>query len=174
MGALAKTKKTLTPKQIKALVVLSTGSTYKKAAEVAGVSEATIGKWVRLNHFHREFTKAMERMRYQYEARAIAAGQDALAVVHKELQNDEAELRLKAGATLVNNATRLGTRYKELEVSGALPAPQPMIIFPTGTTMPWNSSPVKVANHLEDGKVVDAEEVKELPEGTKEDEDTDE
>jgi len=157
MGALTKTsKKKLTPKQLKALTVLATGGTHKKAAAVAGVSENTIANWTKENEFHREFQKAMERMRYQFEARAIAAGQDAIAVVHRELENKDVETRLKAGNTLIGASVRLGTRYKELEVSGALPAPQPMIIFPEGTNMPWNAKPVDVINVT----------AKELPEKT--------
>jgi hypothetical protein len=173
MGALTATKKKpLTPKQMKALVALAAGSTHKRAAEIAGVTENTIGNWIKLNTFHREFSKAMERMRYQFEARVIAAGQDAIAVVHKELENKDVEIRLKAGTSLANNAVRVGTRYKELEVSGALPAPQPMIVFPAGTSMPWNAAPVNVINMKEE--VVDAEEAKELPEETGEGEDTNE
>ena len=170
MGAITKkkAKRTLSPKQMKALVALTSGQSHKKAAELAGVSEATISNWMRTNLFHKEFTKAMERMRYAFEARVVAAGQDAIAVIHKELDNPDVEIRLKAGTSLANNAVRIGSRYKELEVSGALPAQQPMIIFPQDTKMPWNSKPVEV---VVDAKavVVDAK-AKELPSGSEDDE----
>ena len=163
MGALTKKdkKKSLTPKQMKALTVLATGGTWAKAAEAAGVGKTTISKWVRLNEFHRELTKAMERMRYAFESRAIAAGQDAIAVAHNELKHKDADIKLKASNILVGAAVRLGSRYKELEVSGALPAPQPMIIFPDNTRMPWNAKPVDV--------IVDVK-AKELPEKIDEEE----
>jgi hypothetical protein len=154
--------KKLTPKQMKALVAIASGLTHKKAAELVGVNENTIGVWTRLPIFSREFQKTMERMRYQFEARVVAAGQDAVAVIHKELDNKDVDVRLKAGVALANNAVRVGTRYKELESAGALPSQTPMIVFPAGTVLPWNSTPISVATP----DVVDAEEVKELPEST--------
>lgn len=156
-------KKLLTPKQMKALVALTSGLTNRKAAELAGVSEATICNWIRTNAFHKEFTKAMERMRYAFEARVISAGQDAIAVVHKELDNPDVEIRLKAGTSLANNAVRVGSRYKELEVSGALPSAQPLVIFPEGTKMPWNAKPVEV---------IVSTTAREIPEKTGENEDS--
>lgn len=161
MGTLTK-KKLLTPKQMKALVALTAGMTQKKAAELAGVSEATINNWLRLNAFHKEFRKAMERMRYEFEARTISAGLDGVAVIHKELNHADVEVRLKAGTALANNAVRVGSRYKELEVSGALPAAQPLVVFPDGTQMPWNAKPVSV--------IVDVK-ARELPEKSGDNED---
>lgn len=149
-------KKELKPKQIQALILLAEGKSHRSVAEAVGVSQKTLSIWKREDLFHKEFKKAMERMRYEFEARIVAAGQNAVVAVNKELENPSAELRIKAGATLVNAAVRLGARYKELEVTGAIPT-TPIVVFPEGTNMPWNAKPIGV--DIEASKAAEKDEV---------------
>jgi hypothetical protein len=147
-------KKDLSPKQVKALLVLSVGQSQERAAKEAGVQTKTVNLWLKEERFREELRLTMERMRHQFESRVMSVANNAMVVVQELLTHKEPLLRLKGAQLALNSATRLSTRYKELQVEGYVPPPAPMIVITDGMKDPiFNpSTPTK---QLE--AVIDAE-----------------
>jgi hypothetical protein len=141
--------KKLTPKQQKALMALALGQTNEKAAEAAGVSQSAVAAWLKREEFKRELRSAMERIRSMFEGRIMALASNAAAVV-QDLMNattvvnnkvvPDMELRAKGANLALSAAVKIATRYKELQVEGYAPPAAPLIVFPSGTVMPWNNT----------------------------------
>lgn len=128
--------KDLSPKQVKALMVLSVGQSQLKAAQEAGVQEKTVNLWMKNDTFRDELRLTMERMRQQFESRVMSVANNAMVVVQELLTHKEPLFRLKGAQLALNSATRLSTRYKELQVEGYVPPPAPMIVIADGSKHP--------------------------------------
>lgn len=152
-------KKTVTPKQIKALVILATGGSNEKAAVAASVTPATIRNWTRDETFSEELRLTMERTRHQFESRVMQVANNAMVVVQDAMSSPSAEVRLKGANLALNAAVRLSTRYKELQVEGYVPPPTPMIVFPAGTKQPWANTKMLAAPEMPEGGIVDVEAI---------------
>jgi hypothetical protein len=94
------------------------------------------------HEFREELRLAMERMRHQFESRIVGLANNAAVVVQEAMESKDLETRMDAAKTAINAAVRMATRYKELQVEGYVPPPQPMIILPPGSRMPWENAPV--------------------------------
>ena len=69
-------------------------------------------------------------------------------------------IRLKANVGALNATVRLLTRYKELDMTGYVPQPAPLIIFPAGTKQPWsNQGELPVSIGKDTNRIIDVEAV---------------
>jgi hypothetical protein len=131
-----KKKTDLTPKQVKALAVLSLGQTQAAAAKEAGVTQNTLTLWMKDEEFRDELRLLMERMRNQFESRVMLAANDGMAVIQQAMRSEDPEMAFKAANSSVAAGVRLVSRYKQLQVEGYVPPPAPMIVIPEGAHHP--------------------------------------
>ena len=154
-----KKREELTPKQITALTVLSLGQSHKEAAKEAGVNNNTITLWMKDETFRNELRLYMERRRQQFESRVMQVANNAMVVVQELLTDKNQDVRAKGAQLALNAAVRLSTRYKELQVEGYVP-PQPLVVFPPGTRLPWAQKALAAPEHTEisdEDDVIDVE-----------------
>jgi hypothetical protein len=153
-------KKELTPKQVRALSVLSLGQSQVQAAKEAKVNQNTLTVWMKDEKFRDELRLLMERMRQQFESRVMIAANDGMAVIQKAMRNKDEDLKLRAANSAVNAGVRIATRYKELQVEGYVAPLAPMIVFADGQADPI-FNPTKIPAHSLGPGVIDttAEEI---------------
>ena len=138
-------KSNITPKQMKALMVLSVGRSQAEAATAAGVSAKTVAVWMKDEDFLDERRLMMERMRHQFESRVMQVANNAMVVVQDMLSDSSKDIRAKGATLALNAAVRLTTRYKELREEGFIAPSNPMIILPADTKMPWQQKALAAA-----------------------------
>lgn len=142
-------RETLTPTQDLAAVQLGHGMSIEKVAVDAGVNERTVRRWMREDDFRLAMREALDRARYRLEARLFALSDHATVIVQR-LMNSKSDDQQYHGAKLaLGNAVRMAARYRELQIEGYVPQ-TPMIVFPQGTRMPWNSLPLPVPRYQGD------------------------
>jgi hypothetical protein len=134
-------KKKLTPRQERAVMVLAVGQKNETAAQAAGVGVRSVQKWMKDPTFREELRQTMERMRQVFEGRVMQLANNAAVVVQEMLQDHDPNRRAEGAKLALNAAVRLSTRYKELQMEGYVPPPQPMIVLPPGSRMPWENTP---------------------------------
>jgi DNA-binding CsgD family transcriptional regulator len=160
---MARTKRTdISPKQSKALALLAVGQSQAQAAQGAGVNHNTVTNWMRDEKFRAELRLMMERTRQQFESRVMQVANNAMVVVQELLKDGDKGIRAKGANLALNAAVRLSTRYRELQVEGAV-QPTPLVIFPDGTRLPWAQKALAAPEHTQlsdpddDGDIVDVE-----------------
>jgi len=140
-NALATTtdKKKLTPKQTEVLSLLIMGHSIEGAANASGIAPSTIGSWLKIPFFNEEYRLAMERSRQIIENRLMSLAQKAMNRTNEFMDSANPDIRLEASKIVLNSTVRVLNRYKELQVQGFIAPAQPLVIFPTGTQLPWAS-----------------------------------
>ena len=99
----------LTPKQRKAIPALLTADTIQKAADITGVSERTLHRWLKEGSFTAELHQAQDRAideavsRLSGEARAAAS---TLATIHRDVKVSPA-IRVQAAQALLAHVLKL-------------------------------------------------------------------
>jgi hypothetical protein len=157
---MAKRKLDITPKQNKALMALVAGQTNEAAANAAGVSQNTLYRWMKDEKFRDELSLFMQRTRMQFEARINRVANNATVVVQQMLESPDISQRAQGAKLALQTASRLASRYKELQVEGYVPPPTPMIVFPEGSKPAWMNKQLPPAPDPPEDLVVEAEEIK--------------
>lgn len=121
-------------------MVLATGQKNETAAAAAGVGIRSVQKWMKDPTFREELRQTMERMRQVFEGRVMQLANNAAVVVQEMLTHPDMDRRAEGAKLALNAAVRLSTRYKELQMEGYVPPPQPMIVLPPGSRMPWENA----------------------------------
>ena len=108
----------LTLKQLKAIAALLTTSTREEAAKVAGVSPATLYRWLKEPPFREEYRaerfRVMERVLGELLARSTAA----ITVLGDALEDSDVNARLRAARSILDyvlKGTELERKIHELE-----------------------------------------------------------
>jgi len=103
----------LEPKQVKAIAALLEESTISKAAVAAGISHATIHRWLQEPEFRRAFMHARWRTVQQSIARVQSFSSEAILVLYDIMSDKSAPYyaRLSAANSIINT----GLRGVELE-----------------------------------------------------------
>lgn len=131
-------KKKLSPKQVQALALLVAGHTHEGVAGVVEIPITTLQSWLQNPLFNDEYRLAMERYRMILEGRLNSIAQKASNKINEFLDSTNPEIRLEAAKIAINAAVRANNRYKEVQVQGLI-QPQPLVVFPVGTQLPWAS-----------------------------------
>jgi hypothetical protein len=151
-------KKTLAPKQIKAIALLSSGLSQDKVAEEVGVQYNTIVEWQKSDLFREELRITAERARQTFESRVFNLANNSAVIVGDMIQDTKNKERQLEGVKLAfGAAVRLANRYKELQVEGFIAPTQPLVVFPPGTQFPWKNKAVLPPKPLEIPDVIDVE-----------------
>lgn len=144
--------KKLTSKQTRAIAIISTGHTIEHAASLVGVKPNAISQWMHNQLFREELDLTMERIRKTFESRVFSLANNSAPIIQKAMEATRFEImdgkrvevpdmdrRLEGAKIAMGAAVRLANRYKELQVEGFAPPPQPLVVFPEGTIMPWQN-----------------------------------
>ena len=102
----------LEPKQLKAIAALLEESTISKAAVAAGISHATIHRWLQEPEFRRAFMHARWRTVQQSIARVQSFSSEAISVLYDIMSDKSAPhyARLAAANSIIS------TGYKAVEL----------------------------------------------------------
>jgi hypothetical protein len=92
----------LTPKQAAALAALVTEPTHADAAAKAGVSEATLYRWLRLPKFRATYLEVRRRLVEGVVTRLQQLATDALESLHRNLRCGKPSAEIRAAAYIVD------------------------------------------------------------------------
>jgi hypothetical protein len=98
----------LTPKEETTIQALLSHATLKQAAAAAGISDATLWRWLRKDHFRKAYLEARRSVVHQSFSRFQQLAADAPAVVYDIMNNDKESgpTRIAAAKMIVDNARK--------------------------------------------------------------------
>jgi DNA-binding CsgD family transcriptional regulator len=142
---MARRRRELTPTQVRVLGLLAAGVSEEQAATNTGLSLSTIRRWLRTELFKSEIRHYLERYRQAFEGRIFQIANEGAREIQVAIRDNPdikadpiekmfaAKRRLKGAEIAVSAASRILTRYKELQIDDRRPAP--MFLIPEGTEM---------------------------------------
>ena len=98
----------LTPKEETTIQALLSHATLKQAAAAAGISDATLWRWLRKDHFRKAYLEARRSVVQQSFSRFQQLAADAPAVVYDIMNNgkESGTTRIAAAKMIVDNARK--------------------------------------------------------------------
>ena len=119
-------RRRLTGKQQKGLMVLVKGGTVPEAAAAAGVREDTVSKWLAMPHFRGLLDAEQQRRLRQVSSKLDAALPTAVETLVEIMKDPEviASSRVRAAGILLDRALQRRTKVEVsggMEASGTLP-----------------------------------------------------
>jgi len=84
---------------------------------------------------------------------------NATVVLQQMLEAPDMATKAQGVKLSIQSATRLASRYRELQVEGYVPPPVPMIVFPEGSKPAWMNKQLPPAPDPPKDLIVDAEEI---------------
>lgn len=113
-------EKYLTPKQAKAIAALLAERTYEEAAASAGVSCATLYRWLKEHSFQEEYREARRRAFDGAIARLQATAISAANTLVRNLEAESAGVQVRAAIGILDRAIKAQEIYDLLERVEAL------------------------------------------------------
>jgi adenylosuccinate synthase len=94
----------ITPKQHKAIPLLVLGNSQKSVAESIGITERTMGNWLKNRSFRKELRKALIDYQERTSLQAIEIQNSAIAEMKKIMQSEDASNseKMQAAKILLN------------------------------------------------------------------------
>jgi hypothetical protein len=108
----------LTTKQLKAVAALLTTNTREEAAKAAGVSPATLYRWLKEPGFREEYRAERYRVVERVLGELLARSSAAIAVLGDGLEDPDINARLRAARSVLDyvlKGTELERKIRELD-----------------------------------------------------------